>query len=37
VQPAELDTFAPDFALRNVALIARQEEINGKNFALGRG
>jgi hypothetical protein len=35
VQPADLDTFAPDLALRNVALIVRQEEIN-RNFASGR-
>lgn len=36
VQPADLDTFAPDLALRNVALIVRQEEINRKNFASRR-
>ena len=35
VQPAELEAFA-QIALRNVALILRQEEINRKNFALGR-
>ena len=36
VQPAELETFA-QIALRNVALIARQEEINGKTLLWEEG